>query len=363
MIGEILPTELYLKENKMYKCAILGCRGRARAHARAYDNVKGGKLTAICDMKEDLLNGFGDEFGIDSRYTDLDEMLSKEKPDLLHIVTAPVMRGTNERIRYPLLNQASESGVPAVVIEKPIAVESEDWRQIYELSKRTKTKIAINTQLNFHPKNLELKRDVAEGKIGAIKFIEASARNPPVDQAPHVLQLVSSYIDNSQPVKVMGQIAGAGNLNGAQPSPANATGIVTYENGVQASVAFGPEMAPRVSQGTGNNQHKRVCVFGEKGFVHWRFSSWERYTPEGGYEGGPLGYGDQNSVSQTNLTEAMFDWLDDDNKVHPTHLSQSLAEFNLLLGIYYSGLSNTVIELPFDPPNSLIDMFRERLSK
>ena len=78
----------------MYKSAILGCRGRARGHARAYQHVKGGKLAAICDMKEDLLNDFGDEFGIDARYTDLDEMLSKEKPDLLHIVTAPVLRGS-----------------------------------------------------------------------------------------------------------------------------------------------------------------------------------------------------------------------------------------------------------------------------
>ena len=53
-------------------------------------------------MKEDLLEGFGEEFNIDSRYTDLDEMLSKEKQDLLHIVTAPVMRGSNERIRNGL---------------------------------------------------------------------------------------------------------------------------------------------------------------------------------------------------------------------------------------------------------------------
>ena len=114
----------------MYKSAILGCRGRARGHARAYEHVKKGKLAAICDMQEDLLNNFGDEFGIDARYTDLDEMLSKEKPDLLHIVTAPVLRGSNERIRYPLMNRASEHGVPAAIVEKPIAVESEDWRQI-----------------------------------------------------------------------------------------------------------------------------------------------------------------------------------------------------------------------------------------
>ena len=95
--------------------------------------------------------------------------------------------------------------------------------------------------------------------------------------------------------------------------------------------------------------------------MHWRFSSWERATPEGGYEGGPLNYGEQNVVAQGNLTEALFDWLDDENNVHPTHLEQSLAEFNLLLGFYYSGITNEIIELPFDPPDGLIESLREKL--
>ena len=155
----------------MYKSAILGCRGRARGHARAYEHVKGGKLAAICDMQEDLLNDFGDEFRIDARYTDLDEMLSKEKPDLLHIVTAPVLRGSNKRIRYPLMNQASEHGVPAVIVEKPVAVESEDWRQISELAERTKTKFVCQHTTQFPsaescPQNVMLQKV----KIGAIKI-------------------------------------------------------------------------------------------------------------------------------------------------------------------------------------------------
>ena len=48
----------------------------------------------------------------------------------------------------------------------------------------------------------------------------------------------------------------------------------------------------------GNHTHKRVFVVGTKGFVHWRFSSWERATPEGGYESGPLNYGEQDVVAQ-----------------------------------------------------------------
>jgi predicted dehydrogenase len=345
----------------MLKCAILGCRGRARAHAKAYEDITRGKLVAICDMNEERLNEFGGMFDVGQRYTDIDEMLEKEKPDLLHIVTAPVLRGTAEPIRYPLMNIASEHKVPSVIVEKPIAVWGEDWRQIRDLSEKTDTKIAVNTQLHFHPKNLELKRDVAEGRIGDIKLIEASSRNPPVDQAPHTLQLVSSYIDNSRPVKVMGQIAGGGQLESDQPSPDNATGRVEYANGVQVSVAFGPEMAPRVLPDTSNNRHKRVCVFGTKGFVHWRFESWEKFTPETGYQGGDLDYGEQNASAQIGLTEAMFDWLEDENKVHPTNLKQSLAEFNLLLGIYESGLRREPLDLPFDPSDNMIQQLKDIL--
>ncbi len=340
---------------------MLGCGGRARGHANAYRHVKGGKIAAICDMNKELLNKFGDDFDISSRYTDLDEMLEKEKPDVLHIVTAPVLRGSNERIRYSLMKQASDHGVPAAIIEKPIAVESEDWKQIAGLAEETKTKFVVNTQLNFHPKNLELKRDVADGKIGDIKFIDASARSTPVDQGPHVLQLVSSYIDNTRPERVLGQIAGRDHLDSAQPSPMHAAAQVIYENGLHVSLAFGQGMGTMASDDQGIYCHKRVFVVGTKGFIHWRFSSWERSTHDAGYEGGPLSYGEQDVLAQGNLTEAVFDWLDDEKKEHPTHLKQSLAEFNLLLGMYYSGITNEMIDLPFDPPNGLMDILREKL--
>ena len=345
----------------MYKSAILGCGGRAKGHAGAYRFVKKGKLASICDMNEKRLNDFGDRFEISSRYTDLDEMLEKEKPDLLHIVTAPVLRGTNQHIRFPLMKQVSDKGVPAAIVEKPIAVGSEDWKQIAGLAEETQTKFVVNTQLNFHPKNIELKQDVTEGKIGELKFIDASARSTPVNQGPHVLQLVSSYIDNSRPVRVLGQISGGKRLNSDEPSPMHAAAHVLYENGLHVSLAFGSGMGALVSNRPAQFRHKRVFVVGTEGFVHWQFSNWERSTHRGGYETGHLNYGEQDGQAQGNLTEAVFDWLDNENNVHPTHLKQSLAEFNLLLGIYYSGITNKIIDLPFDPPDGLLDTLRERL--
>ena len=346
----------------MYKTAMLGCGNRAREHADAYRFIKRGTLAAICDMDEERLNPFGDQFGIASRYTDLDEMLEKEKPDVLHIVTSPVIPSSNARIRYPLMKQASDHGVPAAIVEKPIAVEGEDWKQIAGLAEKTKTKFVVNTQLNFHPKNLELKRDVAEGRIGEIKFIDASARSRSAEQGGHVLQLVSSYIDNARPVRVLGQISGSEDLTAAtHPAPTHVIGHVLYENDLHVSIAFGTEMAQKASDTPGIYDHKRVFVVGTKGFVHWRFSSWERSTLEGGYEGGPLNYREQDVIAQANFTEAIFDWLDDENNVHPTHLKQSLVESNIILGMYQSGLTNEMIELPFEPPDGLMESFRKKL--
>ena len=53
----------------------------------------------------------------------------------------PVLRGTSERIRYPLMKQASDAGVPAAIVEKPIAVESEDWKQIAGVSGRDENEV------------------------------------------------------------------------------------------------------------------------------------------------------------------------------------------------------------------------------
>ena len=59
-----------------HKCAILGCRGRARGHARAYQHVKRGEIAAICDLNEELLHKFGEEFGIEKRYTNISGILT-----------------------------------------------------------------------------------------------------------------------------------------------------------------------------------------------------------------------------------------------------------------------------------------------
>lgn len=338
----------------MFKCAFLGCGPRARGHARAYQHVQRGQIVAICDLNDTRRDQFGEEFGVSTRYSDLHEMLDRERPDVLHIVTLP-------SLRVDLLRIASEHSVPAVIIEKPIALQGEDYRQLRQLAAATATKVCVNTQLHFHARNLELKRDVAEGRIGEVRFIDASARSTPLDQGVHVLELAHSYNGFRDFTSVFGQVGDGAELVSAQPAPAMATASLNFANGVHGSLVCGA-CAPFATDRTEvRYAHKRLAVYGDAGFVHWTMGGWERRTLQGGYESGSHDYGTEDDLGQARLTEAVFDWLLDDKQPHPTRLERSLDQFNVILGLYLSALRSEPVKLPCDPPDGLLEALKERL--
>jgi predicted dehydrogenase len=335
------------------KSACLGCGPRARQHALAYELVTQGQLAAICDLDEGRLEAFGEEFGIDRRYADLDHMLEVEKPDLLHIVTLPT-------IRVDLMAAAAEHKVPVVIVEKPIAIQGEDYRQIKALGERSATHFVVNTQLHFHPRNLELKRYVAEGHIGEVRFIDVSARSTMLDQGVHVLELAQSYNGFAPFSHVFGQVSGRENLSGRQPAPDLAEAAITFEDGVRAQMVCGA-IAPRANDSESIYMHKRIAVYGTRGFVQWKMSGWECFSPEDGYASGPSDYREQDVRAQAALTDAAFEWAADENKPHPTRLERNLQQFSVVLAIYASALRNAPVELPFDPPDGMLETFKERL--
>jgi predicted dehydrogenase len=335
------------------KSAFLGCGPRARQHALAYELVTKGQLAAICDLDEERLQAFGQEFGIDRRYTDLQRMLEAERPDLLHIVTLPTLR-------VDLMTTAAQHGVPAVIVEKPIAIQGEDYRQIKALGEHSATRFVVNTQLHFHPHNLELKRYVAEGHIGEVRFIDVSARSTMLDQGVHVLELAHSYNGFAAPVRVFGQVSGRENLTSRQPAPDLAEAAITYENGVRAQMVCGT-VAPRANDRESIYAHKRISVYGTRGFVQWTMWGWERFSPQDGYASGPSDYGEQDVRAQAALTDAAFEWAADETKLHPTRLERNLQQFSVVLATYASALGAVPIDLPFDPPDRMLETFQERL--
>lgn len=333
----------------MFRSAFLGCGGRARGHAQAYSKISRARMVAICDLNEARLKDFGEMFGIENRYTDIHEMLDKEKPDLLHIVTQP-------DVRVQLMSVAAEHEVPAVIVEKPIALDGKDYKAILELSRKSKTKFVVNHQLRFHPKFLELLSDVRSGKIGELKFIEVSARLNLSGQGTHITDLLFAMNDYAEPESVFAQASGIHGLSSSHPAPDMSEAYITFKNGMRALLVCGTN-APSVGQYP-DHYHKRIAVFGTHGFVHWWMEGWERKTRDGSYEKGTKSYAEEDLLGQKGLTEAVFDWLEDDSKLHPNRLDVSLTQFSVILALFLSVINKAPVTLPFDPPDDLLQRLK-----
>lgn len=333
-----------------FRCGFLGCGPRAKGHANAYAHITRGEIVALCDMNEERLNPFGDELTPSAnRYTDLDEMLGKEKPDVVHCVTDPTLR-------VPLMTHLAEAGVPGVIVEKPVCVGAHDYKALRVLEAESTTKFAVNHQLRHHPMILDFLADVQAGKIGEVRCIDATCMLPMSGQGCHVLDLMFAFNGYAKPKTVFGASSGYDDINGTHPSPKAAESLITFENGVRAMLMAG-DGAPEFEEGP-RHMHKRIVVYGTHGFLHWRMNGWERSLPDGSVEQGQKDYREEDVIGQANHTNAMFDWLEDDGKPHPCNLATSLDEWLVILAGYASTVEARAIDMPFDPPDDLLDQFK-----
>ena len=342
----------------MYKSAIIAVSGgRARELADAYQHIQRGKLLAVSTRQRGKLDEFGERYGVAARYTDYREMFAKEKPDLVHVNTPP-------HVRLEIFEAAEEAGIPAVIVEKPLAIQAEDYLAIRAFAaSRPRVKIAINHQLHFHPRRQQLQQLVRDGAIGDLRFIDASSGMNLAYQGTHSLQAISAFNPAGQAKTVFAQVAGGAGLADTPKqhfAPDQSMAAIEYSNGVQAVLRCG-ENAPRVRSGDPISKHKRIAVYGTRGAVHWTMWGWETLI-NGALESGEHAYPDEDIRGQAAMTEAMFDWLEDDQAIHPLHLGSALSNFGIILASYMSALDHQVIELPLlEPPAGLIARLRRTL--
>jgi hypothetical protein len=107
--------------------------------------------------------------------------------------------------------------------------------------------------------------------------------------------------------------------------------------------------------------HKRIAVYGTRGWVHWKMTGWERFSETDGYASGEHSYPEQDDRAQAALTDAAFEWAADETKLHPTRLERNLQQFNVVLGGYTSALEGRPVDLPFEPPDGMLEAFKQRL--
>ncbi len=341
-----------------YKCGIVGVSGgRANGHADAYAHIPRGRLACIATRTRANLDAFGDRWNVDARYTDYREMFEREKPDLVHVNTPP-------DVRLEVMEAADGAGVGALIIEKPLAIQAEDYAAIREFASGAKVKVAINHQLQFHPRRRQLQTLVHEGAIGAVRLVDASARMNMAYQGTHVLQSMAGFYPQGEPESIFAQVSGGEALKEGRKqhyAPDATMVTIRYKDGASGLLRCGTN-APYVLAGDARtNVHKQITVYGTEGFVHWSMWGWET-SIRGQHAGGSHNYPDEDILGQAAMTEAAFDWLEDDVRLHPLNLDAALLDFHILLKGYMSGLHRREETLASELQPGLIDALRQALA-
>ncbi len=154
---------------KNYKAAVLGCRSRGGAAARAYYDHPRTELVGLCDLLPELYNKLGDELGVENRYDDLDRMIQETEPDIVAIPT-----GTE--FHHPLAMRVLEHGVN-IDIEKPLCADLEESDEVVAKAREQGVRIAVHHQGRTGAVMRSVAKAYEEGRIGELHHIHGYGKN------------------------------------------------------------------------------------------------------------------------------------------------------------------------------------------
>lgn len=142
----------------MLKAAIIGCGAIAQVHKQVLLSLPEAKLTACCDIKPERAKKFASPGRLHA-YSDLEEMLEKEKPDVVHLCVP-------HPLHTPLAALCVKRGIH-VFTEKPPAVNEAQWEEFSALEKE-KARVGVCFQNRYNHSVWAVKQKLLSGEVGKI---------------------------------------------------------------------------------------------------------------------------------------------------------------------------------------------------
>ncbi len=140
----------------MLKVGLVGAGGISGAHIPAWDAMEDTQLTALCDIRPERLEPYADRHC----YENFDEMLEKEELDILDICL-PTCLHADFAIR------AMNRGLH-VICEKPISLNREDVRRVYEAAEKNHVVFMVAQVIRFWPEYTALREIFRSGQYGRL---------------------------------------------------------------------------------------------------------------------------------------------------------------------------------------------------
>lgn len=278
----------------IWKFGIIGCGSVADFHIEAIRQIEDATLTVVSSRNEAKAKAVADKENC-AWVTDYEELLRRSDVDIVCVTTSS---GSHAKIGLDVLRAGKH-----LVLEKPIAMNSNDAKELIRTAKEHGVKLSVISQRRFEAQNQAIKRVLDEGALGklllaevAIPFYRSQAYYDSADwrgtiaedggalmnQGIHCLDLMLWFAGEVQ--TVFGQTATQTHRMEAEDL---GLAILQFKNGafgtIMASTSIQPGFAATIN------------LFGEKGtiklegssIVHWTVPGWNEpnWTQEDTYGG------------------------------------------------------------------------------
>ena len=188
----VRPTSKLDVHRRSYPHEHPGGEGLPGAYTEALYHRSEVELVAAAERDPTRRDAFRERYGIEAVYSDAEEMLRKERLDIVGIPT-------NTKSRPDLTVLAVECGARGIMTEKPIAYTLEDADRMVKACADAGVPFVCGAITTNHPAFGRAKQLIASGAIGEVTSIEANAERHAISQHQNW-----SYFVDSAPAWVIG---------------------------------------------------------------------------------------------------------------------------------------------------------------
>lgn len=333
------------------KSVLVGTKGWADAHAKAYEASHSIKLVGVCGhSNQERLNSFAEQYGVGQRALNLTQLLHDTNPDVVDIVSSPDARLSlvKEAVNFP--------SVRLINIEKPLALTPSEAYEIKALCKAHGKLVLVNHQHKYLPAWSKVRSLLKDGFVGEVEFIRASTRVNILEQGTHLIDMVM-FFNNFNPVSwVMGQ---TGPYEGKDSSsiiaPDESMATLCFDNGVRATIECGA-FARSMKGETNPFYHIGIDVYGTDGHIKialnqtleaMKYSTGEHWTEKSSWEDSYM----DALIAYMNSIEA---YVSNPEAGHICDLDHSMLSFQVIMAIYHTAKYGGKVTLPHRFEDSIV---------
>ena len=141
-----------------FKAVAVGAGYFSHFQYEAWQRIPEVTVTAFCNRDTDRARQIREKYGIESHYTDYREMLEKEKPDFVDIITPPPTH-------LQMCKIAADLGIH-IICQKPLAPTFDEAKKIADCTNQAGIRFMVHENWRFQPWYREIRKLLDEGAVG-----------------------------------------------------------------------------------------------------------------------------------------------------------------------------------------------------